>query len=164
MSAIGGGIESQYRHLEEAVQTAAARQTSEKTSHDTATSTTASSLIILRIVALRRRLSVWALLRRIGTLAGGKGTLLLVVVAHLRRTLLIVALLLAALLVWILLVAAVCRLRGTWGRAVGGRFLLLESHGVMVCDRKGGRYGVSRAKYRDVWAKEIAIAKRKDEK
>jgi hypothetical protein len=142
------------RHLEEAVQTAAARQTSEKTSHDTATSTTASSLIILGIVALRGRLSVGALLRRIGTLTSGKGTLLLVVVAHLRRTLLIVALLLAALLeltlllaVWVLLVAAVCRLRGTWGRAVGGRFFLLKSHGVIVCDRKGGsRFGVSRAK------------------
>ena len=130
------------RHLEEAVQTAAARQTSEKTSHDTATSTTASSLIILGIVALRGRLSVGALLRRIGTLAGGKGTLLLVVVAHL-RALLVVALLLAALwelalllAIWVLLVAPVCRLRGTWGRAVGGRFVLLESHDVIVCDRK----------------------------
>lgn len=98
------------------------------------------------IVALRGRLSVGALLRRIWTLAGGKGTLLLVVVAHLRRTLLVVALLLAALgeltlllAVWVLLVAAVCRLRGTWGRAVGGRFVLLESHGVILFATEKGR-------------------------
>jgi hypothetical protein len=128
-------VQIKGRRLEKAVQTTAACQTSEKTGHETATSTAAavSSLIIVGVVALRRRvLAVRTLLRRIRALAGGKGLLR---VAHLRRSLLIVTLRRrtarrgsAALLVWILLVAAVCRLRGTWGRTVGRRFVLLEGH------------------------------------
>jgi hypothetical protein len=127
-------VQIKGRRLEKAVQTTAACQTSEKTGHETAASTAAvSSLIIVGIVALRRRvLAVGTLLRRIRALAGGKGLLR---VAHLRRSLLVVTLRRraarrgsTALLVWILLVAAVCRLRGTWRRTVGRRFVLLERH------------------------------------
>lgn len=120
------------RRLEETIQTATACQTGKKTSHDTTASAASTSLVIVGIIALRRWLAVGSLLRRIRALAGGKRSLLLlVVVAHLRGSLLVVALLLAALLlVWILLVAAVGRLRGTWGRAVSRRFVLLEGHRV----------------------------------
>jgi hypothetical protein len=119
------------RRLEETIQTATACQTGHKTSHDTTAGAASASLVIVGVIALRRGLAVGTLLRRIRALAGGKGSLLLVVVAHLRRRLLVVALLLAALLlVWILLVAAVGRLRGTWGRAVSRRFVLLVGHRV----------------------------------
>lgn len=120
------------RRLEETIQTATACQTGHKTSHDTTASAASASLVIIGVIALRRGLAVGTLLGRIRALAGGKGSLLLlVVVAHLRRRLLVVALLLAALLlVRILLVATVGRLRGTWGRAVSRRFVLLVGHRV----------------------------------
>lgn len=119
------------RRLEETIQTATACQTGHETSHDTAAAAASASLVIVGVIALRRGLAVGTLLRRIRALASGKGSLLLVVVAHLRRRLLVVALLLAALLlVWILLVAAIGRLRGTWGRAVSRRFVLLVGHRV----------------------------------
>lgn len=126
-------VQIKGRRLEKAVQTTAACQTSEKTGHETTTSAAVSSLIIVGVVALRRRiLAVGTLLGRIRALAGGKGLLR---VAHLGRSLLVVTLRRrtarrgsAALHVWILLVAAVGRLRGTWRRAVGRRFVLLEGH------------------------------------
>ena len=125
--------------LEEAVQAAAAGQTGEQSSHET-TSGTTTSPIVFGIVALRRRtagLAIRTWLRGIGALSSWEGTLLLVVVSHL-RTLLIVGLLLTrrrALLVWILLIATVGRLGGTWGRTVGGWFVLLVGHdeAVMRC-------------------------------
>ena len=88
-------------------------------------------MVIVGVIALRRGLAVGTLLGRIRALAGGKGSLLLlVVVAHLRRLLVVALLLATLLLVWILLVAAVGRLGGTWGRTVSRRFVLLEGHRV----------------------------------